>query len=783
MPKLAKYFLIAFAILISLLLIVVGIVAATFNPNDYKPLIIRLVQEKKQRTLAIPGDIKLSFFPKIGADLGRVSISEHNNSAEFAAVNSAKVSLELIPLLSKQLVVDRIAIDGITANIKRLKDGSTNFDDMVSKDDTSSTQVKFNIDSVTVTNAKILFDDQQQNRKFDISNLNLETGKIANGVSSKFDISANVKGNKPVVDAKLSAKSGFTLDIDQKHYVLKGLNAEVTGKIAEFTDLVAKLQGDADIKPADKRFALDGITLAANGKHAGQTIDVKFDAPKLAITDNAVSSGKLSGDVKLSEGARTINANFSMPSFEGSPQAFKLPSLVLDVAVKDAQLDAKAKVSGALSGNIDKLLFTSPQLNVSLDGKQGAHAIGGSLTTPVSVDLKKQMIDLSAIAAAFTLPNPGGGVLKLKADGRAGVDLGKQTLSTVLKGSLDESKFDAKLGLVKFSPLSYTFDIGIDRLDVDRYQAKSAAKPAPGSASTSPAAPEKPIDLSALKALNATGSLKIGALTAHNIKASNVRLDLHAANGKADINPLAANLYGGTVAGALSVVASDSPRIDVRQNLTGINIGALLTDATGKKQIDGKGNVQLDVRMQGTTFSQMKKALNGNARLELRDGAVHGINIAQIIREAKARLGAVTGNAAPQTGTSSSNEKTDFSELSGSFRITNGIAHNDDLNMKSPLLRLAGTGDVNVGEDRLDYLVKATVVPNLQGQGGPELQALKGVTVPVKLSGPFTAMSWRIDFAGMASEFAKQKVEEKKEEVKTRVQEQLQDKLKGLFGK
>src|SRR3954467_12774399 len=101
MPKIVKYIAIAVAGLITLLVVAVAIVAATFNPNDYKPQIIRLVQDKTQRTLAIPGEIRLTFFPKIGADLGKVSISEHGSEAEFAALDSAKVSLALMPLLSK----------------------------------------------------------------------------------------------------------------------------------------------------------------------------------------------------------------------------------------------------------------------------------------------------------------------------------------------------------------------------------------------------------------------------------------------------------------------------------------------------------------------------------------------------------------------------------------------------------------------------------------------------------------------------------------------------------
>lgn len=781
MPKIAKYVAIVIGGLIALLLIVIGIVAATFNPNDYKPLIIKLVQEKKERTLSIPGDIKLTFFPKIGADLGKISLSEHKDRAEFASVNSAKVSLALLPLLSKRVVVDRIVIDGLSANLKRYKDGTTNIDDLLSKEQSSSEQIKFNIDSVHISNARVQFDDQQQNRKVELANVNLDSGEIANNVPSKVSLSADIKNNQPNIAVKVAVKTGFTFDTDQKHYVLKGLDAAVNGALLDYTDVALKAAGDADIKLASEQFALDGIALSVAAKHAGQVIEAKFDVPKLAVTHDKVSGGKISGNAKLTEGARSVAAEFSAPSFDGTPQAFKVPDLTLNASIKDATMDAKAKMSGTIAGDLDKLLFSSPQLALALDGKQGGNAINGSLTTPFSANMKTQQIDLSRIAAAFNLPNPAGGTLKFKADGQANLSLDKQTAAANFKGNLDESAFDAKIGVANFSPLALTFDIGIDKLDVDRYQSKATAAATPQKP-----APEKPLDLSALKTLNAKGSLKVDALKVENIRASNVRVDLHAADGKVDVNPLAANLYGGSVAGSMTLNAIGTPHLAMRQKLTGINIGPLLKDAIDKEPIDGKGNVQLDVTTQGAMVSQMKKTLAGTAQLELRDGAIHGINLAQTIRNAKAKLGALSG-ASQQSGTSTANEKTDFSELKGSFRITNGVAHNDDLSAKSPLIRVGGAGDIDIPNERLDYLVKATVVSTLQGQGGPELQALKGVTIPVKLTGPFTSIGWKIDFGGMVNDLAKQKIDAKKEEIKeeakTKVEKQLKEGLKGLFGK
>jgi len=798
MSKTIKLIAFGVAALLALLIAGAAIFAATFNPNDYKPTIIRLVQEKKQRTLSIPGEIKLTFFPKIGADLGKVSISEHNSKAEFAAVDSAKVSLALLPLLSKQLVVDHVKVDGLNATIRRFKDGSSNFDDLLSKEDSSGQQVKFDIDGVSIRNAHLLYDDQQARRKIELDKLDLETGKIANGAPSKVTLSAKVRGNNPAVDAQVALKSGFTIDFEGKHYVFKNTDAEIKGKLLDFTDLTLKAAGDADLKPIDKRFLLDGVKFSVSAKRAGQPLDIAFEAPKLAITDAKVSGGKINGEARLTEGGRAIHATFSAPSFEGSPQAFKLPSMALDVSVKDKELDAKAAISGALAGDIDKLLFSSPQLKLALSGKQGETALDGSLTTPFSANFKTGLIDLSNIVAAFTLPNPGGGAMKLNAAGKAGADLGKSTLSAQLKGKLDASAFDAKLGMTRFSPAAYTFDIGIDQIDADRYKKKTAGAAQQASNGADKSAdksgektPEKPIDLSAFKDLQANGTLRIGALKVENIRASNLRAQLHAGGGKLEINPLNAGLYGGSVAGSLSATASNAPRFAVRQNLAGIHVGPLLKDAIGKEPIEGRGNVSLDVTTQGGVVEQMKKNLNGTARLELRDGAVHGVNVAQIIRTAKARIGEIRGDAPAQTGTGSAGEKTDFSEMTGSFRIANGVAHNEDLSVKSPLIRVGGAGDINLGADHLDYVAKATVVSTLQGQGGPELQALKGLTIPVRLSGPFNAISYRVDFEGLATSLAKQKLDEKKEELRNKAQKALEEQkgklgeqlFKGLFGK
>jgi AsmA protein len=304
--------------------------------------------------------------------------------------------------------------------------------------------------------------------------------------------------------------------------------------------------------------------------------------------------------------------------------------------------------------------------------------------------------------------------------------------------------------------------VDVDRLDADRYL--------PPKAQESETAPEKALDFSALKTLKASGSVKIGSLKLYNVKASNIRLEFRAGDGKLEVSPLAANLYQGSASGSMSLNAA-GPAVAVRQNIAGVSIGPLLKDALDKDVLEGRGSVNIDVAANGNAVSAMKKSLQGKAALNLRDGAVKGINIAATLREAKSRMGVMKGE---KVLAANAQEQTDFSELTASFNIQRGVAHNEDLAAKSPLLRLAGDGDIDIGAERLNYLARATVVGTLEGQGGRELAALKGVTVPVRVSGPFKAPQYALDFNAMVGEAAKQ-------EIKKRAEDQLKEGLKGLF--
>ena len=136
-----------------------------------------------------------------------------------------------------------------------------------------------------------------------------------------------------------------------------------------------------------------------------------------------------------------------------------------------------------------------------------------------------------------------------------------------------------------------------------------------------------------------------------------------------------------------------------------------------------KGTANIDVITQGATVGVRKRALPGNAAVALRDGAVRGIDIADMIRDSRARLATLKGL---HTQSSDKNKKADFSELNGTFAIENGIARSYDLSLKSPLLRVTGEVDTNIGEDTLNNMVKAPIVGPLTGVEWPRHQGVEG---------------------------------------------------------
>src|SRR5467141_2178205 len=154
--KLLKWILIAVGGAVVLFAGALAFIAATFDPNQYKGPIADLVKEKTQRTLSIEGDIRLTLFPKLGVQLGKTRLSEFRSDQEFAGLEQMRVSLALLPLLSKQVVVDQVQLIGLRVNLVKHRDGRTNFADLFGAEEAAAS-VPAPMSSSTAT-APIKFD-------------------------------------------------------------------------------------------------------------------------------------------------------------------------------------------------------------------------------------------------------------------------------------------------------------------------------------------------------------------------------------------------------------------------------------------------------------------------------------------------------------------------------------------------------------------------------------------------------------------------------------------------
>ena len=472
-------------------------------------------------------------------------------------------------------------------------------------------------------------------------------------------------------------------------------------------------------------------------------------------------------------------------------------SLAAHITGKKPDVDLRAQTTGALRFDLAKSEFGFDKFSVQAKGRIDRDTLEADLAAPKvevtparaagsevrgsvlvkgpqrNANVKLRIAAVEGSAKALSIPSVGLEIdaalehLKMKANLQAAIkaNLEKQDLDAVISGKLDEAAVKATLALTNFAPLAASFDATLDRLNVDQYlpPEKKEAKP------------DEPIDLAALKGKKVSGKLAIGSLTAKRVKLENLKAEIKLADGKLEVAPWSANLYGGTTNGSLAADANGN-RFHVKDTAQNVAIGPLLRDAAQKDLLEGRGNVTLDVQTAGATVPALKRALSGSASLAMKDGAIKGFNLADTARNVKSALGAKVVKPDPS-------QKTDFSELSASFAIKNGVAHNEDLKAQSPFLRLGGAGNIDIGNSTLDYTAKATLVATSKGQGGRAVGDVAGVTVPVKLSGALDNPTWNVDYSALAGAAASGALGKAAGSATESVKKNLGESVRGLFGR
>src|SRR5437867_9073425 len=307
--------------IVVLIVLVIAIVAATFDPNKYKPEIAAAVKDKTGRTLAIEGNLALTFFPSIGIAVGKTSLSEPNGSGIFARFDEAKASLALLPLFSRQVVIDRVTLSGLTADLVKRQDGKTNFDDLLNapgragavkrepKPAPRREAMRLDVAGIDIRSSAIGWRDESSGDRFKASVAELKTGRIASGVPGKLSLSARVESTQPKADYQVRLSGDYRLNFEKQTFAFSGIDLRISEAAPGSKAAPLSLKGDVefDASPQAIRFTLaaDQVNLdrylpppppAAGAPKGASASSTKPEEP---IDLSALKALNLKGDLKI----------------------------------------------------------------------------------------------------------------------------------------------------------------------------------------------------------------------------------------------------------------------------------------------------------------------------------------------------------------------------------------------------------------------------------------------------------------------------------------------------
>ncbi|WP_462325767.1 AsmA family protein [Desulfoplanes sp.] len=691
--RVLKILLIASALLVLLVAVSLAALYIFVDPNDYKDDIAAVVKTQTGRELSIPGDINLSVFPWLGLEMGPVSLGNAPGFSDkvFAGIDKTQLRIKILPLLHKEVRIGTIVLDGFKLNLEKGSKGTTNWSDLGKK---STAQPDKPAPQAEQTDKK----PRAKSGGFALAALAIDGVRITNGRITLEDMekkTSTALTNVEMTADQIAFGSPFSIFFG---FDVQVSDPELTARLTlKGTPLVDPQAGTYAVSSAALNISGTGKALPGNKVDLDLTADIAADLQKekLAISNILLTTYGLDLQGKID--GQTI---LSTPSFKG-------------------------------------------ELHLAPFNPKGL--------------MKTMGLDPVATADPEALTN-----LQTDLTFTAGPDRAALTsLSLVLDTTTVEGTGNAK----NFAKPAIAFGIDVDGIDVDRYlppkKDKQAAKKtdktkqAAARQKTNQGPVPIPLPIDTLRNLDINGKLTMGKVTVNKLNLSKILVQLEAKQGKITMAPISANLYGGTFGGTTMLdVRGTTPKMSVTEKLAAMQVGPLLKDMTGKDTLTGTTKSTASLTTAGMTVDDLKANLNGKLAFGFANGAIKGINLPKMLRDAVTKI---------KGGTPDPDEvnQTDFASLGGTATVTNGVLDNRDLLMMSPLMRVNGAGKVDLPKEGMDYLIKATVVSSLKGQEGEPLSELAGLTVPVRITGTFDKPAFKLDVASLLRDKGIQELKEK----------------------
>ena len=777
-----KLFLKLAAALIVLLILTVVIVINVVDPNDYKQQIQEQVKTNINRDLVITGDLDWSLYPLLGLKSGQVTLYNNPEFEEktFLDVQNASISINVLPLISGQIEVGEIILDGVNFNLITNKDGSSNLDNLqaegtevvveAAKEETPATEEEqsteavdlsqFFLSGITLTNAELQIIDHQTNENQKIAIKSMVLSEFAFDKKSHFSLTSSFKNEQ--VDADIALEADIFIDSTLNNIELTGLTIEskvLSDALADST-LSTTFTSGLTYKVDTKQLDVKAITI--NNKFTGSYLDgdIYINSSDIHVTNhNELELGKLTLTSSLTGSAlsnNTLNTNLQT-------------NLAADIQKQTAKIDQfelKNTIEGKdLQGNVN---LSFKEMNVS--------------------DFEKILIKQFKLVSELNVPAVSKDKINSTIESEISYDLAKQKLSIdSLQSTVNDIELGGQLSFIQQTVPVIRYSLKGNIWDLNPYLTKTTDQndDAATTEKGEQAAETEP-DLSILKELDIKGDLTIAGLLYEDIRIGKITNNLTVKNGKATISPLNAQLYNGSLnIDAWVDEKGGANQYKATTSIKNVVLIDLLKDAAKVDLLSGTANFNLVADGKGLTSTKIQQGVNAKGDFKILDGELYGINLSQEIRVLKAKIQGKT--LAPDKLV----KKTDFASLIGEFTVQDGIADNQKLLMSSPVMRLDGAGTANTITEALNY--KLGVTPLSKAGEETDFLDLDGVTIPLLIKGTFTKPSFNLDTEAALKEkieAGKKALQEKakdailgnksSDELKEEAKD-LKDKLKSLF--
>ena len=389
-------------------LIAVVIIGLTLYVKSYlqsdklKALIIPRVEQATGRKVNIDA-INVSIFSGISV-LG-VHLKETDGAKDFVAAKEFVLTYDLMPLLSKKLVINSIQLVDPFLYVTRDDNGRFNFDDIIehmkagkkseAQKPESSGGIPLSIiaDKIGISNAKVEFADAKKElpNVTAVSDAELKVSAGTEPGALKFSGKANIK-SLDVVMGKIATRTSGTIEVDPEN-INYTLNTTIGSDSVETKGSVKNYLKAPDIRLDlySKQLDLAKFMALSSGAKHGEKPAPKTGG-KAATGGKAVDEKKMeikaSGEIKVDTALYEGNTvkNFTM-KYRYSDGVMTIDPLNLNFASGE-----KVDLSGTMKGD---LVF-----HYSTAGGDASEQIKRTVNGKMVVDLNKVQVKESKITNA-----------------------------------------------------------------------------------------------------------------------------------------------------------------------------------------------------------------------------------------------------------------------------------------------------------------------------------------------------------------------------------------------